>query len=190
MCFIGLPHSAIAADDEYLVVWHDYRNGTSDPDVYAQRVSGAGVLVGENITVTGAPYRQTGPYVAYATGGGVYLVAWRDYPGAADAEYDVCAHVISRTGVLVGAPISITDRTGGEFPTDVVYNSDSDQFLALWADNRAGAWNVWGRHVSVTGTTYTETQITSSNDEAELEAVGAYDPGDDQYLVVVATTNT
>jgi RHS repeat-associated protein len=174
-------------DDEYLVVWHDYRNGVSNPDVYAQRVSGEGVLAGENITVTNAAYRQLNPEVAYATGGDVYLVAWRHYPGASNYYYDVYGQIISRTGELISGTVPIADDSGSadrETPKDIVYNSTSDQFLVLWQDLGTGLWNIWGRHVSPTGTMGSEIQITSLNNKHEWRAAGAYDADDDQYLVV------
>jgi len=177
-----------ADDDEYLVVWTDYCNGADNPDIYGQRVSGDGLLAGENFTITTASYRQINPHVAYADGEGVYLVAWRHYPGSSNYYFDVYGQRISRTNELVGNPIPIATRSGWadrEAPTDIIYNNNSDQFLVLWSDLRTGYWNVWGRHVSAdTGAMGAKIQITFLNSKHESSRVGAYNPDDDQYLIV------
>ncbi|MGD9099978.1 MAG: PKD domain-containing protein, partial [Anaerolineae bacterium] len=185
-----LPQAAYNPDDdEYLVVWADYRKGTSDPDIYGQRVSGAGLLVGQNITVTNAPYRQTRPRVAYAPEQYVYLVGWRHYPGASNYYYDVYGQLISRTGALVSGTIAIADDNNDsndrESLTDIIYNSVSNKFLALWSDLDTGCWNTWGRHVSVTGVAeLNAVQITSLNGRHESSSAGAYNPHDNEYLIV------
>ena len=183
-----LPQAAYNPDDdEYLVVWQDYRSGAANPDIYGQRVTGGGELVGENIAVTTAPYRQLAPQVAYGPGSGTYLVVWRHYPGSSDYYYDVYGQRVSSSGALVGAPLAIANRSGyadRESPTDIVYNSTSNKFLVLWHDLRSGYWNIWGRHVSPAGAMDTAIQITFLNSQHENTAVGAYDPADDQYLIV------
>ena len=183
-----LPQAAYNPDDdEYLVVWQDYRQGTTNPDIYGQRVTSEGVPVGENIAVNTASYRQIAPRVAYATEGKVYLVVWCHYPGTADDAYDVYGQRLSRTGQLQGSPLVIANEsgtTGQEYPTDVVYNSTSDRFLVLWDDMAATKyWDVWGRHVSTDGSLGDVVQITTLSGYHEDSGAGAYDPDDDQYLI-------
>ncbi|MCA9936947.1 MAG: hypothetical protein KC415_23590, partial [Anaerolineales bacterium] len=71
--------------DEYLLVWQDYRSGT-DWGIYGQRVAANGALLDENFVIADGPYNQRFPKVAY--GGGVYLAAWRHYPGTSTYYYD------------------------------------------------------------------------------------------------------
>jgi hypothetical protein len=173
-------------DDQYLIVWQDGRDDADNPDIYAQRISGAGVLVGNAFTVTTSPYRRRTPYVAYAPGENVYLAIWRHYPGTGDNYFDVYGQLISNTGTLVGAPLPIAARTGSadrETPNDIVYNPDARKFLALYQDLRTGYWNIWGRHVSVTGTMDSKIQVTTIAGAHEAQGAVAYDPDDDQYLV-------
>jgi hypothetical protein len=173
-------------DDEYLIVWQDYRDGTDNPDIYAQRVSGEGLLVGECFTVTAAPYRQTIPQVAYAEGQGIYLVAWRHYTGVENEYFDAYGQLISGAGQLVDSPLPISARSGSvdrESPTDIVYNTTSNQFLVLWNDLRTSWWNVWGRHVSTTGAMEDPIRITYLDSYHQNQAAGAYDLDRDQYLI-------
>ncbi len=61
-------------DDEYLVVWQDYRN-SADWNIYGQRVAADGSLLGTNLAInTTATTHQTTPHVAY--GANEYLVVW------------------------------------------------------------------------------------------------------------------
>ena len=183
-----LPQAAYNPDDvEYLVVWQDYRQGTSNPDIYGQRVTGEGLPVGSNIAVNTASYRQIAPRVAYAAQGQVYLVVWCHYTGTGEDVYDVYGQRLSRTGQLQGSPLVIANEsgtTGQEYPTDVVYNSTSDRFLVLWDDMAATKyWDVWGRHVSTDGSLGDVVQITNQSGYHEDSGAGAYDPDDDQYLI-------
>jgi uncharacterized repeat protein (TIGR01451 family) len=170
-------------DDQYLVVWEDYRAGTSNANIYAQRVAGDGLLVGENITVTAAAYHQQDPHLAY--GSDVYLVAWRHYPGLSSLEYDAYAAVISRTGTVVTNSLVVASGSGNksrEAPTDVVYNGDTGKFLVLYQDLATGNNNIWSRHVAANGAMDTAVQVTSGSGH-EAQAVAAYDPDRDRYLV-------
>jgi RHS repeat-associated protein len=173
-----------ADDDEYLVVWADYRSGAGNPDIFGQRVSGGGLLVGENITVTTAAYRQIEPRIAY--GSGRYLVAWRHYPGASDNYYDVYGQFLYANGQPAGSVLQIANNSGAldrETPTDVVYNATSGKFLVVWQDLGNGNWDILGRHVATNGTMDTAFQISWTVSQ-ETSAAASYNPADDEYLVV------
>lgn len=74
-------------DDEYLVVWQDYRSSTNW-DIYGQRIDGDGSLLGTNIAIdTTATKHQTRPQVAY--GANEYLVVWQHYTDNNNTTYDV-----------------------------------------------------------------------------------------------------
>jgi hypothetical protein len=171
-------------DDEYLVVWQDYRSGVSNPDIFGQRISGDGLLVGENITVTTAAYRQIEPRIAY--GSGRYLVAWRHYPGASDNYYDVYGQFLYANGQPAGSVLQIANNSGAldrETPTDVVYNATSGKFLVVWQDLGNGNWDILGRHVATNGTMDAAFQVSWTVSQ-ETSAAASYNPADDEYLVV------
>jgi hypothetical protein len=62
-------------DNEFLVVWQDYRNGASW-NIGGQRVSGAGALLGINFPVAATSGDELNPAVAYGATAGHYLVVW------------------------------------------------------------------------------------------------------------------
>lgn len=73
-----LPDVAYSGQtDEYLVVWEDHRGDQAD--IYAQRVSDSGTLLGEEIIISNAPGDQLRPRVTYNEATGQFLVVWEDH---------------------------------------------------------------------------------------------------------------
>lgn len=176
-------------DNEFLLVWQDYRNG-NNWDIYAQRLDGDGALLGDNFVINSSAYHQDVPHVMYAPGQNSYLVAWRHYTSA--SQYDVYGQRLSGTGDFVGSAFAIATGPAStlQTPTDIVYNSQSSQFLVLWQDGRSGKLHVFGRHVSLTGSLGSEFQITSVTTTDQKAGVGAYNAANHQYLVVWATSDS
>lgn len=171
-------------DDEYLLVWQDYRNGT-DWGIYGQRVSAEGALLGENFVIADGLYNQLEPHLAY--GSGAYLVTWRHYPSASTTYYYPLWEIVTGDGEvleMVAGDIEI-NPTEQRTPTDVIYNSMSGQFLVLWQDLATGYWNVWGQHLTPTGAPVSlPIQISTLNTKHEDAAAGAYNPVTNEYLIV------
>jgi PKD repeat protein len=176
-------------DNEFLLVWQDYRNG-NNWDIYAQRLDGDGALLGDNFVINSSSYHQDVPHVIYAPGQDRFLVAWRHYTSA--SQYDLYGQRLSGTGDIVGSAFAIATGPAStlQTPTDIVYNSQSNQFLVLWQDGRSGKLHVWGRHVSLTGSLGSEFQITSVASTDQRAGVGAYNASNHQYLVVWATSDS
>ena len=68
----------------YIVVWNDYRG---DYDIYAQKVSGIGNLVGGEIAICTASNSQFMP--AVASNGNGYFVTWNDYRNGSPSLDDI-----------------------------------------------------------------------------------------------------
>ena len=61
----------------WLVVWQDSRNGTSNTDIYGALISSSGAVLGPGeVPICTSPGRQLSPSVSY--GAGRYLVVWND----------------------------------------------------------------------------------------------------------------
>lgn len=184
-------------DDEYLVVWQDYRNGVNW-DIYGQRVDGDGALLGANIAIlpsTGSEdaLHRTNPQVVY--GANKYLLVWQHY-SSSNTTYDVYGRLLNRGGSFATSAFAIAsalDSSGKamkESPNDVVFNSSSNQFLVLWkAEYSSNDWDILGRHVAATGSTGSYIQISALSGYVEIDAAGAYNPDNSQYLVVWDSTN-
>ncbi|WNG47595.1 hypothetical protein F0U60_28325 [Archangium minus] len=143
---------AVAHDGtNFLVVWEDYRSGTSY-DIYGARVSGTGMVLDTNgIPISTAANEQRYPAVAY--NGTNFLVVWQD--SRDDHGYGEGCGVygarVSRTGTVLdtsGIPIS-TDYNNQERPV-VAYNGVD--FLVAWQDSRNDkGYDIYGAQVSGTG---------------------------------------
>ncbi len=127
---------AIASDGtNYLVVWHDNRNGPK-LDLYAARVTTNGaVLDPSGFAITTATNDQWYPAVAF--NGTNYLVAWQD---ARAGSQDVYATRVTPDGRVLetnGLAVVIT-ANDQRVPAVASLNGD---FLVVWQDGRNGAAN-------------------------------------------------
>ena len=92
---------------EMLVVWQDERNGALTYNLYGQRVSFTGALLGGNLPVSAVQSNhQASPKVAY--GNGAYLVTWEDMRSAGQETNDVYARWFDNTGSAIGGDLTIS----------------------------------------------------------------------------------
>ncbi len=129
----------------YLVVWQDLRNGSSD--IYCARVSPAGVVLDPVGTgIAAAPGLQARPAVAF--GGADYLVVWHDE--RTSLSRDIYGARVSVSGVVLnpgGIPIS-TALNRQEFPS-VAFGGGN--FFVAWEDDRSGLFDIYGSRVAPSG---------------------------------------
>jgi hypothetical protein len=129
-----MQNAAIAFDATngyYVMTWADQRDGYYN--VYAQRISTEGALLGNLVLVSGAQYSQLFPAVAY---GNSILTVWQDARNAAD--YDVYGDSIAPLG------IGLTAFTATSF---------HDAILLRWRvdEENTVAWRVYRSPESSTG---------------------------------------
>lgn len=135
-------------DNEYMVVWSDTRNPANN-DIFGQRVSADGALLGANFPVIEFPDAQVNPIVAYNSIDNEYLVAWlTQQPGFFN---DVRGRLVSSTDTLLGGDFFILgdDPTagggaGGEF--SIAYNPTANEYLVTGRGR-----GVRGRRISSSG---------------------------------------
>jgi len=117
------------ANNEYMVVWYDLRNvTTTGNDVFAQRLSASGGLLGVNIPIVTDVGAQFNPFVAYNSIDNNYLVAWQsqfDGPGSLDFN-DAFGRLVSNAGMPLGGAFHISD---GGLEISSAYNSTSNEYL-------------------------------------------------------------
>ncbi|MBK7047910.1 MAG: hypothetical protein IPH48_15680 [bacterium] len=131
---------AIAGDGAggAIVAWRDYRG--SDIDIYAQRVSAAGVWqwAAAGLPVATERGDQWPPIVA-ADGTGGALITWSNQSGTPTSPDDIFAQRVSATGSLLwsrgGAAICIADDA--QFPGGIVGDGAGGAIVA-WSDNHNG----------------------------------------------------
>ncbi len=116
----------------YLVVWQDYRSGTSY-DIYGARVNTAGVALDPaGIAISTVAEDQLSPTVS-ADGTG-FMVAWQDFRSG--SQFDIYGARVSSAGT-VGSPTAISTAANDQTNPRLAANGTSH--LAVWADGRTGA---------------------------------------------------
>ena len=96
------------AGGDFVLVWEDRRN--ADADIYAQRYTAAGALVGANFRVNDDTGRinQFWPSIAALSDGG-FVVTWQDNR---NGNWDVYAQRYNAVGTAVGANFRVDDDAG------------------------------------------------------------------------------
>ncbi len=166
----GVPISAAAGNQQwpavasdgsgYLVVWQDYRNNKSYPDVYGTRVSGLGAVVdASGIAIAKASFYQQTPAVAYGVGS--YLVVWMDYRNYKVSNWDIHGARVSTAGkVLDTNSIVISDQIHHQQYPAVAH--DNANFMVVWQDQRNSvsgtSWDIHGARVSSAGNLFGSTK--------------------------------
>jgi hypothetical protein len=156
--------SAIAWNgSSHLVVWEDDRGATWD--VYAARVSAAGVVQESYIAVSTAPGDQRAP--AVTAGGSTTLIAWEDFRLGSDC--DVRAARIAANGSIVDADgFVVTNLPNSQFAPDAAW--DGTNFLVAWSDwVSAVTWDIRATRVAPAAAVLDTPLVVSNaaNDQTE-----------------------
>ncbi|MEK7329596.1 MAG: FlgD immunoglobulin-like domain containing protein, partial [Candidatus Eisenbacteria bacterium] len=136
-----------------LVGWQDGRPGALGQDVYAQRVSGAGVVqwVANGVGVCTAAADQVGPAIAADPLGGA-VVAWSDARTVANGADIYVQHLSLAGGVLWTANgVWVCDAANAQDGALVIADGQGGA-LAAWRDLRAGTTSdLYSQRVDASG---------------------------------------
>jgi len=128
--------------DEYLVVWHNTHPDHAR-DIWAQRISSSGVLLGWSFEVHGDSAKDSAqPSVAYDGDHDRYLVTWACDESGDGSNWDVYARFIPWDGpstMFYDFPVCTWSTS--QWNPQVVYNENPgrDEFLVVWATETTGA---------------------------------------------------
>jgi hypothetical protein len=133
----------------YLVVWHDRRNGASNIDIYGARINQSGVVLDPGgIAISTVSYDQTCPSVAFD--GTNYLVTWTDERSNGVRD-DIYGTRVTQSGVVLDtAGIAISFAINDEWEPSVAF--DGTNYLVVWPDTRGPSFDVYGARVTQSGT--------------------------------------
>jgi len=123
-------------DKEYQVVWTDRRSGL-DSDIYGQRLSSIGDLLGGNFPVSVAEGGQREPDVAYSSLDDRYLVLWEDHRAG---NADIYGRLVTNRGELSGQefPISAAMDWQDRHPA-ITYHDLANEYLVAWEHTTEGS---------------------------------------------------
>jgi len=177
----GTQRAPAAAFDgiNWLVVWHDYRNGSA-PDIYAARVSQSGeVLDPAGIPVSLASGDQRYPRVAF-TGAG-FVIVWHDYRYGDTA--DIFAARVTTAGVVLDPlGIAVSVAAGNQLYPDVAF--DGVNVLVTWQDRRNGSsYDIYAARIGPAGNVLDPQGLAISRAGASQRLPGIAFDGSN-YLIV------
>jgi hypothetical protein len=136
------------ASREFLVTWVKFGFG-----IRAMRVDNAGAAMSPAFTITQTNEFEGNPSVAYNPNANQFLVLWKGWNNPGNFGFVAARLVQAGTGQLVGATATLVHAGGGTYITDVAYNSQKNEFLALWYRDAGGpAKTTLGRVVNADGT--------------------------------------
>ena len=202
-----------SATNQYLVVWSADHFVDGDLEIWGRRVSPEGTLLGSMVRVsvmgtgTDPDYDAQNPAVTYNRFYNHYLVVWEgDHTAGTlvNNEFEIWARRLDASTEWIDADMRRMSDMGGSgdesydaHHPDVAYNSVNNQYLIVWEgdDNATGMaddeFEIWGQrlYADLTGVGANDFRISDmgGSGNADLDALdpaAAYNPHDNQYLVV------
>jgi hypothetical protein len=171
------PSIAIDSVGNFVVVWTDARNGNDD--IYGERSSYAGVLIGSNFKVNdsvGTTLHQSSPDVARRPAGD-FVVVWQD---DRNGNYDIYAQRYNVSGDTLGTNFPVESGSASQLSPSVAMDSLGN-FVVVWQDLVNGNRDIYGLRFNSSGTPLGSKFKVNDDlgDSAQLApAVGMEDDGD------------
>ncbi|MDO8586544.1 MAG: DUF5010 C-terminal domain-containing protein [Armatimonadota bacterium] len=129
-----------------------YYLAAGNVDVFGQRVSNTGALLGSELNISNDVYYSGYPSVGYGSSGNQFLVTW-DY--APSGGYIRGQRIDAATGAMVGGAISVTSM-GYEDRSSVAYDTVNNRFMVQSNEQGYGGYSYdqFGQLVNTDGTLY------------------------------------
>ena len=148
------PCPARGSNGTLVITWADGRNGPDnapDYDIYAVTIRdplALGSTVNRRLNDDASGSAQGLPDLASSPSGGFFCV-WED---SRSQNTDVYGAALDSIGFRTTPNLRINDDTGfGEQRTPRVTALGADRYLIVWADSRAGNWDIYGSYRNVGG---------------------------------------
>ncbi len=124
--------------NEYLVVY-ERSASASNTDIYGQRVSVTGALVGSVITIANSGNNERRPRLAYNPSSNNYLVVWEyDASGTTGTNFDLRVRTVNSTGSSLGSPVTVASSTRQDQAPEIVFGTTNQQYLVTYETDGNG----------------------------------------------------
>lgn len=179
--------------NQYLVVW--YNQWPGNRDIYGQRVSGAGTLIGSWFAISAGTNDRFQPALAFSATSQKYLVVWMYDVNGDGSKYEIWGRTVSWSGATLGTEKQIfTWDNRSFFNPRVAWNSARNEFMVIssvW-DTQNSWWNdIAGKRVTSDGNTpYDGFQVFQDPTYAPTQGAINYNAVRDEYLVVWRQTGS
>jgi len=142
------PQVASSGEGAFLVVWRDYRKGSS-PHVFGQLISEYGEAIGNNFWADDDSSGYAAWYPSVSGGGaGGFVVVWEEWMGR---DYDVFARRYDSTGSSVGDIIEVSQDPNQSEQSLPSVGAGPDGFFLSWADKRGGNYDIYAQRFDQEG---------------------------------------
>jgi hypothetical protein len=174
-----VPKIASDGSGGAVISWWDYRNNSTVPDIYAQRINGNGNVVwaANGISVCTMPYDQIEVQVVSDNNNGTYLV-WTDFRNSTvtTVAQDIYAQHLNSAGTALWTvngisvcsannyqvvPSLVTDESGGVIIGWYDYRGGSSVFAQRLTSGGAALWATDGVSVCATTNNYSAPFLTT-----------------------------
>ncbi|KPG00112.1 hypothetical protein IP87_03475, partial [beta proteobacterium AAP121] len=132
------PEVAVLADGSYVVTWTSSGQDGSGNGVYAQRYTGAGVAIGNEVRVNTATSSTQDFSQITALSDGGYVIVWQDISGSDGAGWGVIGQRYDSSGAAVGSNFTVNTTTAGSQYHGVVAGYTGG-FAAVWSGSQGAA---------------------------------------------------
>jgi len=183
---------AIAYDGYHgaIVAWEDFRNGSEDSDIYAQRISDTGtILYSEPDGILICNSANNSYWVTVMSNMvGEAIIAWEDLRDFDVSAYDIYAQRVDGDGICVWTPNGEPLTRAADSQVNIALASDGDRgVIAAWTDYRNPDWDIYAMRITYSGD-YVATALSSfgcsqSKDGIEIEWK-IFEPGRPSDFVV------
>lgn len=146
-----------------IIVWQDERTGTFD--IYAQRVTGAGVLKWGNSAKSICSFTgiQNNPKIDPDSLTGGAFVVWVD---KRSGTYDIYGQRIDSNGTDQWSTngVVICGASGSQSAPDIMSNEQTNGLYIVWKDKRNSNYDIYAQKMTLTGTpAWTANGVVVSN---------------------------
>jgi hypothetical protein len=135
-----------------IITWRDYRNGSTNSDIYAQKINSSGVVqwTANGVAISTAIYNQHTPIIVSGDSGGA-IITWEDYRSG--TYYDIYAQKINASGVVQWDTNSVAISTVDDDQLKPSIVSDgSGGAIITWYDHRTGSeYDIYAQKVNASG---------------------------------------
>lgn len=175
---VDQAETAIAFDGaNYLIVWHEWREGTLY-DIRAARVSPAGTVL-DPAGIGVCTDSSDALYPAVAFDGVNYLVIWEDYR---NGVADIYAAQVSPAGA-VQSPGIFPVSTAPDYQGRPAVAFSGARCLVAWEDRRKGGLDIYGARVSTSGLVHEPGGIRISDAPTDQARPAVASDGYDYFVV-------
>jgi hypothetical protein len=170
-----------ASNSSFLLAWQQAA-AAPKADIFIQPLDSQGLAIGNPTNLTNQEAAQEQPTLA--TGQNGYLVAWQDERDQATTGWNIYGQLLTASSTPTGSLIAISTATDIQSSPAAAYNSQQDEYLVVWKDNRAGNNpDIYGQVINSSGSLVGSgfgLSVTNGQHEPDV----AYNPDQNTYLAV------